>query len=87
MLFAYVHGEEQVWVYLNKQHRGGFSIRLQEKQLLLSCFAEKVWGRLAAQSHGIGAVGRQSEGSAQRGVEDRTLTVSLAEHCWQLVVL
>ncbi|KAI9523541.1 hypothetical protein NQZ68_026483 [Dissostichus eleginoides] len=33
-----------------------------------------VWGRSAARSRGINAVGKQSEGSVLRVAEDRTLT-------------
>lgn len=90
MLFAYVRGEEQVWVYLNSDDCGGFSFRSQENQLfLIACFK--------SHQESVGAFGclepqnqccRQAErgiSAERRGGQD-TL-VSLTEHSWQLVVL
>lgn len=77
-LFGSVCAGEQMWVKLNTDFRGGFSFRSQKIQLfLIVCFR--------SHQEGVGAVccsepgnrcctvGRQSEGSAKRGVEDRTL--------------
>ncbi len=47
----------------------------------------RVWGRSAAQSRGIDAVGRQSEGSAQRSAGGQDTLVSLTGCSRQLGVL